>query len=86
MIGNKQVIDEKLLHTLEFKNFEKIKNITLDNFSELSLQEKKDFINAYGYWWRLNDCLIYCHDNHDDELGLKYNQVNFLCKCIELKK
>ena len=47
IIKKKQVIDDKLINTLEFKNLDRFKNITLEDFSSLSIEERKEFINAF---------------------------------------
>lgn len=47
IIKKKQVIDDKLINTLEFKNLDRFKNITLKDFSSLSIEERKEFINAF---------------------------------------
>ena len=47
IIKKKQVIDDKLINKLEFKNLDRFKNITLEDFSSLSIEERKEFINAF---------------------------------------
>lgn len=46
-LGTKTELNQKVLNTLEFKDFEKVKDMTLETFKKLSLQEKKDFINSF---------------------------------------
>ena len=41
------VLDANALRLLEFKNFDKYKTVTLDNFSKLPIKDKKDFINCF---------------------------------------
>lgn len=41
-LGTKTELKQKVLNTLEFKDFEKVKDMTLETFKNLSLQEKKD--------------------------------------------
>lgn len=47
IIKPNEALNEKLIHSLEFKNFDKIKNINIDNFSSLSVEERKSFINSF---------------------------------------
>ena len=47
VVKSKAPLTDKLIHSLEFKNFDKIKNINIENFSKLSIEERKSFINSF---------------------------------------
>ena len=47
IINSKTPLTEKIIHSLEFKIFDKIKNIDIKNFSKLSIEERKSFINSF---------------------------------------
>ncbi len=56
ILGNEK-ITEKMLGILEYKNYAKFKNITLDNFNTLTTGEKKEFINSYISALSIKDAL-----------------------------
>ena len=47
IIKSKEALNEKLIHSLEFKDFDKIKDVNLENFKNLSIEDKKSFINSF---------------------------------------